>query len=97
MARGIMDSLIANGKVTRGYLGVMIQQMTPELAKAFKIDGERGVLVGDVMADSPAALSALQRSLPHYGRQSWLVFEEGRVIGQGAWPVPPQTLAIKPR
>jgi serine protease Do len=60
MARGIMDSLIANGKVTRGYLGVMIQQMTPELAKAFKIDGERGVLVGDVMADSPAAKAGIK-------------------------------------
>ena len=60
MARGIMDSLIANGKVTRGYLGVMIQPMTPELAKAFKIDGERGVLVGDVMADSPAAKAGIK-------------------------------------
>ncbi len=60
MARGIMDSLIAHGKVTRGYLGVMIQPMTPDLAKAFKVDGERGVLVGDVVPDSPAAKAGIK-------------------------------------
>ncbi|MBA3698567.1 MAG: DegQ family serine endoprotease [Planctomycetes bacterium] len=60
MARGIMDSLIANGKVTRGYLGVMIQPLTPELAKAFGVKNDRGVLVGDVVADSPAAKAGIK-------------------------------------
>jgi serine protease Do len=60
MARGIMDSLIANGKVTRGYLGVMIQPLTPELAKAFGVASDRGVLVGDVVADSPAAKAGVK-------------------------------------
>ena len=44
------------------------------------------------MADSPDLLGTLQRSLPHYGRQSWLLFQEGRVTEQGAWPVPAQSL-----
>jgi len=60
MARGVMDSLIANGKVTRGYLGVMIQPLTPELAKAFNVKPDHGVLVGDVMADSPAAKAGIK-------------------------------------
>ncbi len=60
MARGVMESLIAHGKVTRGYLGVMIQPLTPELAKAFKVDPDKGVLVGDVVADSPAAKAGLK-------------------------------------
>jgi serine protease Do len=60
MARGIMDSLIANGKVTRGYLGVMIQPLTPELAKAFNVKPDQGVLVGDVVADGPAAKAGIQ-------------------------------------
>jgi serine protease Do len=60
LARGIMDSLIAHGKVVRGYLGVMIQPLTPELAKAFKIEGDRGVLVGDVVPDGPAAKAGLK-------------------------------------
>jgi aminopeptidase N len=47
-----------------------------------------------VTADSPEALAALQRAMPHYGRQSWLVFQEGRVIEQGAWPVTPQALQL---
>jgi aminopeptidase N len=37
----------------------------------------------------------LQRSMPHYGRQSWLLFQDARVVGQGAWPVTAQTLSIK--
>jgi hypothetical protein len=47
-----------------------------------------------IVADTPAALAALQRALPHYGRQSWLVFQDARVIAQGAWPavVPPLAL-----
>ena len=60
MARGIMNSLIAHGKVTRGYLGVMIQPLTPELAKAFNITSDRGVLVGDVVADGPAGKAGIK-------------------------------------
>jgi serine protease Do len=60
MARSIMDSLIAKGTVTRGYLGVMIQPLTPELAKAFKVKNDRGVLVGDVVADSPAGKAGIK-------------------------------------
>ncbi len=47
--------------------------------------------------DAPA-LSALQRGLPHYGGQSWLVFEQGRVIDKGIWPagIPEITVAGSP-
>ena len=41
------------------------------------------------------SLQALQRSMPHYGRQSWLVFDDGRVAGQGAWPVYAQALSLQ--
>jgi serine protease Do len=60
MARGIMDSLISNGKVTRGYLGIMIQPLTQELAKAFNVKEGQGVLVGDVVADGPGAKAGLK-------------------------------------
>lgn len=39
-----------------------------------------------ISADNAGALLALQRGLPHYGSQSWLVFESGRVIDKGIWP-----------
>jgi Do/DeqQ family serine protease len=57
MVEGIMGSLIETGKVVRGWLGVMIQDLTPELAKALDLDRINGVLVSEVMPDAPAAKS----------------------------------------
>ena len=60
LARSVMEQLIEKGKVTRGYLGVMIQPVTPELAKEFKLSDNRGALVGDVTKDSPAEKAGLK-------------------------------------
>lgn len=60
MARSICDQIIEHGAVTRGYLGVMIQPLTPELARSFNLDNTDGVLVGDVSADSPASQAGLK-------------------------------------
>ena len=46
--------------------------------------------VGLVSVRDAAALAALERPLPHYGRQSWLVLEGSRVIERGTWPAKPQ-------
>jgi serine protease Do len=54
MARSVMDQLTRNGKVSRGKLGVTIQEMTPELAKSFNVKEVRGVLVSSVEDGSPA-------------------------------------------
>jgi len=54
MARRIYTELVAKGKVTRGWLGVSIQPLTPELAKSFGLRDSRGVLISDVVQDSPA-------------------------------------------
>ena len=54
LARNVMDSLISYGHVTRGYLGVMIQDVTPALAKEFKLKDNTGALVGDVVPKGPA-------------------------------------------
>lgn len=55
LARSIMERLVTDGKVTRGYLGVSIQPVTLELAKAFKMTDAVGVLIGDVQSGTPAA------------------------------------------
>ncbi len=59
MARRVMEQLRKNGKVTRGYLGVMIQEVTPQLAQAFGLHNANGALVGDVTTDSPAAKAGI--------------------------------------
>ncbi|MCS5621872.1 MAG: PDZ domain-containing protein, partial [Nitrospinaceae bacterium] len=49
------------GTVTRGWLGVMIQKITPELAKSFGLSQSEGALVGDVIPDGPAAKGGIKR------------------------------------
>ena len=61
MAKSVMDSIIKHGKVIRGWLGVSIQDMTPDLAEKFGIKEEIGALVTDVVDDSPAAKAGFKR------------------------------------
>src|SRR5499426_2644582 len=60
MARKVHSELLAKGKVSRGWLGVSIQPLTPELAKSFNAKDNKGVLISDVVGDSPAAKAGLQ-------------------------------------
>jgi serine protease Do len=52
--------LVKSGKVTRGWLGVSIQELTPELAKSFDLKTPEGVLVAQVEPNSPAAKAGVQ-------------------------------------
>ena len=61
IARNISDSLIKTGKVVRGWLGVGIQEITPDLAKAFKTKEQKGALVSDVNEQGPALKAGVQR------------------------------------
>jgi serine protease Do len=61
MAKPVMDQILAHGKVVRGYLGVHIQDLTPELARAFGLKDGSGVLIGDVSSDSPASRAGLKK------------------------------------
>ncbi|WP_395737065.1 DegQ family serine endoprotease [Prosthecobacter sp.] len=54
LARWVMESLVNNGRVERGFLGVNIQDLTPQLAQQFKLDAAKGALVSGVSPDSPA-------------------------------------------
>jgi serine protease Do len=60
MATAIQKQLIATGKVSRGYLGVSIQDLTPDLAKSFGLSGKEGVLVAGVSPDTPAAAAGFK-------------------------------------
>ena len=61
MAKYVMEQIIKHGKVVRGFIGVGIQEVTPELAKAFNVPPEKGALVSNVTANSPGAKAGLQR------------------------------------
>jgi serine protease Do len=61
MARNVMDQIVKNGKVTRAYLGIVPQDVTPTMARAFGDKEMRGALVGDVSPDSPARRSGVER------------------------------------
>jgi serine protease Do len=61
MARDVMEALIKEGKVTRGYLGVMLQNIDTNLAKALDLESTDGALVADVTAGGPADRAGLKR------------------------------------
>jgi Do/DeqQ family serine protease len=61
MARNVMSQLIEHGEVRRGRLGVTVQAITPELARALNLSGTSGALVSGVDSGSPAAAAGLQR------------------------------------
>jgi serine protease Do len=60
MAKEIITQLRDTGKVTRGFLGVQIQAITPELATSFNLETEKGALISDVFKDSPADKAGLK-------------------------------------
>jgi serine protease Do len=60
LCRWVMDSLVKNGHVNRGFLGVEIQDLTPGLAQAFKANNDQGALVSSVTPGSAAAAAGLQ-------------------------------------
>ena len=61
IAQPTVDQLIKHGKVTRGYLGIGIEQIDPETAKFFGVTDNRGVLVSQVDPDTPGARAGLQQ------------------------------------
>ena len=63
IALDIVDSLVKTGKVVRGWMGIAIQEITPALAKSFKLPEQRktGVLISDVNEEGPSAKAGLKR------------------------------------
>lgn len=53
-AKKIMEQIIQTGSVTRGWIGVAVQELTPELAESFKLKNTQGVLISEVLRGGPA-------------------------------------------
>jgi serine protease Do len=61
MAKGIADQLLDKGEVTRGFLGIVIQNLTPELADSFGAAQRQGIVVAEVSQGSPADKGGLKQ------------------------------------
>lgn len=73
-AKSLIPQLVQKGKVTRGYLGVQIQDITPELAAALKMKSHKGALVSDVVQGGPAEKGGVKRG-------DVVVFFNGKEVG----------------
>jgi serine protease Do len=74
-AKPLIPQLVERGQVIRGYLGVNIQSMTPELAKAMKLKEAKGALVAAVTENSPAAKAGIRRGDVIVG------YDDGKIEG----------------
>ncbi|MCC6932113.1 MAG: DegQ family serine endoprotease [Deltaproteobacteria bacterium] len=72
IVKEVIDQLFAKGKVTRGWLGVLIQPVTADAAKAMSLKSASGALVADVVRDSPAEKAGIKRGdvIVKYDNQS---------------------------
>ena len=61
MAKTVYDQLVESGTVVRGFLGVVIQDLNPELAESFGLESTKGVLLSDVSKDSAAEKAGLKQ------------------------------------
>ncbi len=87
MARRIYSELVAQGKVTRGWPGVSIQPLTPELATSFGLREAKGVLISDVVQDSPAEKTGIAAGdiITDFGdpRLDLVAAQEQRMVEEG--------------
>lgn len=75
-AKKTMEQIIQTGTVTRGWIGAAIQELTPELIASFKLDGNKGVLITEVIRNSPAEQAGIKRgdillSIDHHAIDNW--------------------------
>ncbi|HEX9180732.1 MAG TPA: trypsin-like peptidase domain-containing protein [Burkholderiales bacterium] len=61
LARQVMEQIIQTGAVTRGWIGVEVQDLTAELSDSFRVPGGKGVLIAGVIPGSPADQSGVKR------------------------------------
>jgi serine protease DegS len=60
LARGVATEIIERGRVSRGWLGVEVQDLTPEIAESLRLSGDLGVVVSGVLRRGPAQVAGIQ-------------------------------------
>jgi serine protease Do len=77
LARAVVDQLRASGRVVRGWLGVSIQPLGPELRQALGLGDQEGALIADIVRKSPAEAAGLQRGDVVIGLEGKRITEPG--------------------
>jgi len=77
VARQVMDQIVQTGSVTRGWIGVEVQDLTPELAESFKLARAKGALIAGVLSGGPAEKGGVKRG-------DVLVAVEGRPVADSS-------------
>ena len=95
LARAVVDQLRASGKVTRGWLGVSIQPLGPDLRQALGLGDTEGALIADVVAKSPAESSGLKRGDVVIGMDGKPVTEPGQLSRTIATMPPGSTTSLR--
>jgi serine protease Do len=95
-ARTVMESLIAKGRVDRGYMGVSIQDITPDLAQQFNLlPDQHGALVGEVMPGSPAEKAGFKSGDVVIEFNDKAVNGSSRLRGEVAGTAPGSSVPVK--
>lgn len=88
LARSVLEQLLAHGHVRRGWLGVVVQELSPALARGLGIPLQRGVLVTEVLQRNPAAQAGLNQNdvIIRFGESS---IENSKQFGHMVTQIPP--------
>jgi len=95
VATKILEQLIANGHAIRGWLGIEVQDITPQLSKSFQLNNNNGVLVAGVLKNGPAHRAGFRAGDIIVGIEG-LNYTHGReMMNQVAQALPGETLMIE--
>jgi serine protease Do len=95
VAMKVKDQLVEHGKVTRGRMGVTVQEVTPTLARSFGLEKARGALVSHVDKDGPAAKAGLTSGDVIVGFDGKAIEESGELPAIVADTGPGKTVSVK--
>ena len=95
LASKIMDQIVAGGDVTRGWIGIEAQDLTPELADSFKLNLAEGALVSNVLPNSPASNAGLQAGDVLISIQGHQIRDTGSMLNIIADLAPNQNATVK--
>lgn len=95
LAERIANQLIEKGEVVRGYLGIMIQPLTADLAKSFDLKSDKGILIAQVTKHSPAEKAGLKAGDVIVSFQGRPVSDTGDFRNQVAMAQPGSTVAFE--